>query len=100
MLFFVSNDQAGSYTYEPFERFSDCADIRVGAAWLETLEALQSLRDVATEDDWKAAVEFALRAAALETGAIEGLYATSRGVTRSVALQAAAWQAELDKLGN
>ena len=40
-----------------------------------------------------------LRSAALETGAIEGLYVTTRGVTRIVALQGALWEAELDKLG-
>ncbi len=41
----------------------------------------------------------ALRSAALETGAIEGLYSTNRGITRTVALQGAMWEAELDKLG-
>jgi Fic family protein len=47
----------------------------------------------------EAAVDIALRSAALETGAIEGLYATTRGVTQTVALQGAVWEAELDKLG-
>ncbi|HVC76029.1 MAG TPA: hypothetical protein VND96_05870, partial [Candidatus Micrarchaeaceae archaeon] len=39
------------------------------------------------------------RAAAFETGAIEGLYPTTRGITRMVALQGAMWEAELEKLG-
>ncbi len=100
ILICVTNDQASTSRYQPFECFSAWAEVGVGTAWAETLAALRSLRDVATEDDWAAAVQYALRAAALESGAIEGLYATSRGVTRSVALQAAAWQAELDKLGS
>jgi Fic family protein len=40
-----------------------------------------------------------MRTAAVQTGAIEGLYHASRGVTRAVALQAALWEAELDKIG-
>lgn len=90
---------AGQTNYEPFEPFAAWAGIRVGSAWFETLEALLGIRDVATQDDLDAAIEYALRAAALESGAIEGLYSTSRGVTRTVALQGAMWEAELAKLG-
>ncbi len=41
------------------------------------------------------AVTTVLRTAAFETGAIERLYETDRGVTFSVATQAAAWQSEV-----
>lgn len=53
----------------------------------------------ADDDAIKNAVERALRYAAIETGAIEGLYTTSRGVTRAVATQAATWQADLAEAG-
>jgi hypothetical protein len=38
-----------------------------------------------------------MRAAAFDTGAIEGLYKTDRGLTMTVATQAAAWQATVDE---
>jgi Fic family protein len=44
-----------------------------------------------------AAVRTAMRAAAFDTGAIEGLYKTDRGLTMTVATQAAAWQATVDE---
>jgi Fic family protein len=43
------------------------------------------------------AVRTAIRAAAFDTGAIEGLYKTDRGLTMTVATQAAAWQATVDE---
>jgi Fic family protein len=42
------------------------------------------------------AVRTAMRAAAFDTGAIEGLYRTDRGLTMTVATQAAAWEAAVD----
>jgi hypothetical protein len=43
--------------------------------------------------------EIAQRAAAFDTGAIEGLYETDRGFTYSVAFEIGAWQAALDAKG-
>ncbi len=40
-----------------------------------------------------------VRSAAIETGAIEGLYTTPRGVTLTVAMQGATWQASLHEIG-
>src|SRR5262245_19552686 len=40
--------------------------------------------------------EVAKRAAAIDTGAIEGLYDVDRGFTFSVAMQMATWEAQLD----
>ncbi len=45
----------------------------------------------------ESAVRTTIRAAAFDTGAIEGLYKTDRGLTMTVATQAAAWQAEMDE---
>jgi len=39
------------------------------------------------------------RAAALDTGAIEGLYEVDRGFTYTVAFETAAWEVELAKKG-
>jgi len=85
--------------YKPFASFGAWKDLVIRGAWGEYLAALEEVRQVADERDIEAAVEVALRSAALETGAIEGLYATNRGVTRAVALQGALWEAELTKLG-
>lgn len=40
----------------------------------------------------RAALDLAVRAAAFDTGAIEGLYETDRGITFAVAAQSAAWE--------
>jgi Fic family protein len=44
--------------------------------------------------------EVAKRAAAVDTGAIEGLYDVDRGFTFSVAMQMATWEAQLDAKGS
>ena len=92
-------DPANTTAYEPFAPFSAWAGVPAGNAWGEFLAELDRMREAATAEDLQAALDIALRSAALESGAIEGLYATSRGVTRTVALQGAMWEAELDKLG-
>ena len=92
-------DPANTTAYEPFAPFSAWADVAVGNTWSEFLAELDRMRDAATAEDFQAALDVALRSAALESGAIEGLYSTSRGVTRTVALQGAMWEAELEKLG-
>jgi len=92
-------DPVTATAYEPFTPFSAWADVPAGNAWAEFLAELDRMRESATAEDLQAALDVALRSAALESGAIEGLYPTSRGVTRTVALQGAMWEAELDKLG-
>jgi Fic family protein len=86
-------------TYEPFRSFSEWELATISSAWAEFLASLDLVRQSAAPADLQRALEVALRSAALETGAIEGLYSTSRGVTRIVALQGALWEVELDKLG-
>lgn len=73
------------------------------SAWLEASPELQLFDDAAAElqrltgvvgpERADRALEVARRAAAFDTGAIEGLYSTDRGVTFSVAEQAAGWEA-------
>jgi Fic family protein len=83
----------------PFAPFTEWRDLSVGSAWPDFLSLLDQARKEARPDDLARALDVALRSAALESGAIEGLYATSRGITRTVALQGSLWEAELEKLG-
>lgn len=85
--------------YVPFAAFADWAGEPISSAWPEYLANLDQARAVAGPDELRAALQFALRSAAVETGAIEGLYATTRGITRTVAIQGALWEAELEKMG-
>ena len=63
------------------------------------MNALSQERDLATSESIRKATNVALRAAAVDTGAIEGLYETDRGFTFSVATQAAGWEIEFDQRG-
>src|SRR5438105_1024423 len=57
------------------------------------LERAKSLVDSSAIDR---ALSVAMRAAAFDTGAIEALYTTDRGLTMSVATQAATWQQQVN----
>ncbi|HEX3539381.1 MAG TPA: Fic family protein [Acidimicrobiales bacterium] len=85
--------------YQPLIPVSRWNEPDLSPAWHEFLALLGTARAKATEQDLDRAVEFTLRSAALETGAIEGLYAITRGITRTVALQGAMWEAALDEIG-
>lgn len=85
--------------YGPFADFSNWEQASVSRAWADFVAPLDLARDAASAEDVHRGLEFVLRAAAFETGAIEGLYPTTRGITRMVALQGAMWEAELEKLG-
>jgi Fic family protein len=85
--------------YVPFAGSDRWVGARVGNAWAEFENALEQAKATAEPADYERALDVALRSAALETGAIEGLYATDRGVTRSVAIQGALWEAQLERIG-
>jgi Fic family protein len=79
--------------YVPFPPFADWPQTPSRAdAWDEALGELSELRADSHEEHLRSALEVALRAAAFDTGAIEGLYSTDRGLTMTVATQAAAWE--------
>jgi len=67
--------------------------------WNQYASLLQDRKDLTPELLAKAR-DVAKRAAAVDTGAIEGLYEVDRGFTFSVALQMAMWEAQLDAKGN
>lgn len=85
--------QAGAYA--PFATFADWAP----AFDTSTIDQFASLlnSDKATVDTaaLDAAVRIATRYAAVDTGAIEGLYTVDRGFTKTIATEAAAWEAAL-----
>lgn len=60
---------------------------------------LQEMRNKATPEALQKSVEVAVRAAAVDTGAIEGLYSVDRGFTMTVATQALAWEHALEEKG-
>ena len=74
----------GPLDISPFDRYSEMLAEAKRSANPETLEA---------------AMTTAKRYAAVDTNAIEGLYAVDRGFTRTIATQAAAWEAAMDARG-
>ena len=67
--------------------------------WNRFAASLAERRQAATPEALKNAVEVAVRAAALDTGAIEGLYSVDRGFTMTVAVQGLAWQQMVEERG-
>jgi Fic family protein len=81
--------------YEPFPAFADWPhDLADAGPWQRAGDELKRTAEAVSDDDLKRAQTIAQRAAAFDTGAIEGLYATDRGLTFTVAEQAAHWEEE------
>lgn len=68
--------------------------------WDRFASRLEETRQKATPETLKKALDVAVRAAALDTGAIEGLYSVDRGFTMTVATQALAWEHALEEKGD
>jgi len=87
--------------YRPFPDFSTWP--RLGLVqrdlWARFSTELNDQQGRATDDQLARAVAVAMRAAAIDTGAIEGLYQVDRGFTMSVALQTLAWEHSLGERG-
>jgi len=86
--------------YKPFPTFAEWAS-RTSVdtvRWDRYMAALRSGASSSAEA-LNRAYEVVKRAAALDTGAIEGLYEVDRGFTYSVAFETAAWEVELAKKG-
>ena len=67
--------------------------------WDHFASRLEETRTKATPEALRNSVEVAVRAAAIDTGAIEGLYTVDRGFTMTVATQAFAWEHALEEKG-
>jgi len=83
-------------SYEPFPAFADWGvdfDPSVVDAYADRL---RQAKESASEEAQRRALEVATRYAAVDTGAIEGLYETDRGFTRTIATQSEFWQRALE----
>lgn len=67
--------------------------------WNRFAANLEERRTAATPEALKKSLEVAVRAAALDTGAIEGLYTVDRGFTMTVAVQGLAWEQMIQERG-
>lgn len=84
--------------YAPFPEFENWSGGGVAlTSWNSERDELTRQRATAGVDAINDSVQKAMRAAASDTGALEGLYAHDRGFTISVATEVAAWEAELAK---
>lgn len=85
--------------YKPFPSFAEWSKSNVATHhWDRYAEELTSLRSQSAVLLPKA-LEIVKRAAAVDTGAIEGLYETDRGFTFTIASEAAHWEAALAQKG-
>lgn len=87
--------------YKPFPTFKEWASSTfVDTVRWDRYNAALENRANSSAEALKQAREVVKRAAALDTGAIEGLYEVDRGFTFTVALETAAWEVELAKKGD
>lgn len=86
-------------SYQPFPAFADWPVDFDSSVVDQYFQRLQRVKESAVPQDLACALSEAMRSAAVDTGAIEGLYATDRGFTRTVATQAALWERAADERG-
>lgn len=86
--------------YTPFSSFEEWAELHVDEdLWTRYAARLNDERDRASDQTFLEVRQKAIRTAAIDTGAIEGLYQVDRGFTETVAIEAAAWQAKARERG-
>ena len=83
-------------SFPPFEEWAKCAVDT--DRWGHYTSQLHE-RGKGSPDLLRRALEVVKRAAAINTGAIEGLYEMDRGLTFTVMIEAALWEAAIDKKG-
>lgn len=96
-----SSLESADSLYQGFPDFSTWGPLGPEDAdlWSRFAASLEERRKSATPEALKASVGVAIRAAALDTGAIEGLYTVDRGFTMTVALQGMAWEQMIEERG-
>lgn len=86
--------------YQPFPDVAAWAAVPFDPTTYDQYAALlEQARAQASEEAREHAVKTAMRYAGTDTGAIEGLYTTDRGFTRTVAIEAAGWEAAANERG-
>jgi len=94
------NIHALDAAYKPFPTFAEWASkTSVDAARWDRYSTELEGKAGSSDQALRRAREVVKRAAALDTGAIEGLYEVDRGFTFTVAFETAAWETELAKKG-
>lgn len=84
--------------YRPFAPVAAWSGVRLaGDVWDDALAHLAAARNAATPTTFAALLARTVRQAAIDTGAIEGLYDTDRGFTITVAAMATAWAAAIEE---
>lgn len=87
-------------TYRPFPAFGEWLGFKLDSArWRRYTTGLEQRRKTASREVLEKAQNIVRRAAAVDTGALEGLYEVDRGFTFTVATEAAFWQARVDEKG-
>lgn len=85
--------------YRSFPNFAEWAHLPLDEVrWARAVAGLPAPGALPREQ-LERAHRIAMRAAAVDTGAIEGLYDVDRGFTMTIALQTAAWESVLDARG-
>jgi Fic family protein len=93
------NSRVLDAAYKPFPTFETwLSKTSIDTVRWERYNASLNAREISPEISVRAK-EIAKRAAALDTGAIEGLYEVNYGFTYSVAAMTSAWEVELAKKG-
>lgn len=85
--------------YQGFPTFAEWRPTFDDRTTVVALNAMQAARDQYGQAALDKAVGVATRSAAVETGAIEGLYETTRGFTLSIAEMASGWDKKLHRRG-
>ncbi len=93
------NPRQADAGYKTFPSFEEWSKTIVDTERWDRYTARLPGHGTLTSDQLKRAQEVARRAAAVDTGAIEGLYEVDRGFTFTVAMQTAMWETTLDKKG-
>jgi Fic family protein len=85
-------------TYEPFPSFQEWKALKYNEEkWARYTEKLKAAQEKPELLEW--AAKIVRRAAAIETGAVEGLYPIEHGFTFAIARETTDWQARLETKG-
>ena len=90
---------AAYHPFPPFERWLAGTTVDEGR-WSRYLRDITNLTRRLDASVLRRAYEIVKRAAAIDTGAIEGLYEVDRGFTFTVAMEAALWESALAEKGD
>jgi Fic family protein len=94
----VRRADAAYRSFPPFSEWQSAVGVDL-VRWERYAQLLQQRAELSPELLARAR-DVAKRVAAIDTGAIEGLYDVDRGFTFSVAMQMATWEAQLDAKGS